>query len=213
MARKAGKKRVSSPKMKGDTGPAETPASPVSIPAAQVASEEEKRAAMTAVLEASKKDGLNAKAKTNSGLTLGKAIKKAAEITGFDKEAIGWWVKNRERDAAEIDRETRERNKVAVYMDMPIGGQLGLLASGESVASARPSERDAKKDADPQILAAAEAQGHQAGTDGASFNSCEYPTGSTRRERWQTGWQIAQKARGMEMAGGSKTATHESARA
>ncbi len=208
MARKAGKKRSAKSQDSGLSAGDENHGTQISVP---VISEEEKRAAMTAVLEASKKDGLNAKAKTNSGLTLGKAIKKAAEITGFDKDAIGWWAKNRDRDPQEIDRETRERNKVAVYMDMPIGGQLGLLEDGSSVASGTAKENNARLDNDEGVLRAAEEVGETSGKDGKNFDSNPFPAGSKRAARWGKGWKAgnASNVPGQSL----KAPTHESAHA
>lgn len=176
-----------------------------------VATDDERRQAMEAVVTAAKKDDAAKTTSTSTGLTLGKAIKKAAEVTGFAKEHIAWWCKNRDRDPEELQRERDAeifgQNKVAAFMNMPLHGQFALLPSGDTVASSTPSEREQKKDSDPQILAAAEAQGFQAGTDAAPRKN-DFPKGSKREGRWFKGYDEAQRKRAETIGTGAKSPTH-----
>lgn len=214
----AGKK---SPKGKGAPAPAKakTPKAPkakgdVSVAApAQVASDAQKREAMDRLVEAAKKRDLKKKDFDAAASSYRALVREACKITGYSKEAVSWYMESRNRDVAEIDAETRERNRIAQFMNLPIGSQLGMFADGKSVASQTPTERDATKDKDPQVLAACEAQGMQASLDGASFNSCEFPLNSKRRERWQKGWELGQKQRAEEIGKAGKAPTHEAAHA
>lgn len=210
MARKAGKKRVSSPKMKGDTGPAAPEnENPVSIPAPAVASAQQIQEAIDNVIAKHEADKKAATHRTGTKLGLSKEIAACAKVTGFEKDDIKWGLEQRERPVEEIDAETRRRTRIAGYFKMKIGGQLGLLEDGTSVADM--SERDKLKDSDPQILAACEAQGQQAGIDGANYASCAYPEGSKRRAKWQAGWKLGNAENAP--AATTKQPTHESAHA
>ncbi len=174
---------------------------------AQVASPQQIQEAVDRVIE--KHDELVAADKTRftRNQTLGKEITACAKVTGFEKDDIKWALTQRLRKPEEIDAETRRRTRIAGYFNMKIGGQLGLLEDGTSVAAR--AEKAERGDTSPQALTAAEAQGHQAAMDGANFNSCEFPAGSKIRERWETGWKLGQAKRAESLGGKApKTPTH-----
>ncbi len=210
MARRKGPNASpSAPKARGKKGEG-TDASPIVVPAAQVASAEMMREAMDRLIEADK--AAKAAKKPSNSKTSGyrSIFKEAVKTTGFSNDAVSWFIENRERSPEDIDAETRDRNRVAKFMNMPIGGQLGLLEDGSSVADM--TERDRMKDSDPQILAACEAQGMEAGEGATNFNTNPYPEGSKRAGKWGKGWLVG-NAKNAPDAAVTKQPTHESAHA
>lgn len=68
-------------------------------------------------------------------------VLKDAKKAGVDQDAIAWWLAARKREPDDIDRETRNRNRIARLMGLPIGTQLGLWDDGESVATKAENDR------------------------------------------------------------------------
>lgn len=90
-----------------------------------------------------------AKAASGANARYRSAIKVALKIgasIGLTSEDVVWWVGAEDRDPAEIDAETRRRNKLAELMALPIGTQLGLLDNGDSVATKVEDRRMATAD-------------------------------------------------------------------
>lgn len=201
-------------KSKSNEGAAAGNPGPVVATLAEFASGDAKRDVMDRLVAADKKAAEAKKSQTSSNLSVGKIMKEAVKTTGFDKDALQWFLKNRDREPDDIVREAQrqaaERNKVATFMNMPLNGQttLGLNEDGSSVASHTPTEREARLDNDPAVLDAIEAQGQQAGRDGASFTTNPAPAGSKRALRWAAGWKTGQKD---NVPGATKAPTHESA--
>lgn len=191
------KKPKSSTKMKGKVVEGNEATSeaegPEIVKAPAVYTDEQKMEAMQRLVEADKEQA-DANRKKNSKTSKYRALfKEAMKTTGFSEDQLSWYMKNRERPPEEIDAETRGRNAIAKYMQMAIGGQLGLDVNGQSVASQGETEIDRRKDNDVQILAAAEAQGFEAGKAAANFDSNPYPAGSKRAAKWGRGWKDGQK--------------------
>lgn len=198
-SRKAPGQRGAAPaKAKKKSKPVEGDA-PAVVAAASVVTVEEKRAAMERLVDAhnatkgAEKDVRSQKGKYRA------AFKEAMKLTGFTDRGLSNFMKDLGREPTDIDAETRETNAVHEFMGTPIGGQLGLLKDGTSIAAS--TEKEALRDKDVQILVAVEAQGFQAGTDAAPYDSCPFQEGSNRRKRWQKGYQEAQTKRAAAMGG------------
>lgn len=117
-----------------------------------------------------------------------RAALKEAKKAGVPTQAIIWYLAARSRDPEEIDRETRERNRIARVMALPIGTQLGLFEDGSTVAGA---VDQAKLDA----VAAGERQpddayseGKIAGADGKPLSANPYPAESAAFDEFERGW-------------------------
>lgn len=107
---------------------------------------------------------------------------KIAKADGCSTGAITWYLKAKKRDPQEIDIETRERNRIAKLMALPIGTQLGFLDGQISIADALEDEL-----VDPQ------AEGRAAHTRGVSREANPYtPIDSRQHVDWDFGWFIEQ---------------------
>lgn len=135
-----------------------------------------------------------------------------AKKAGHDPEDIIWWLNNKDRDPAEIDRETRARNRIARLMGMPIGTQLGLLDDDVTVATAVDNDANQQQGmVDADDLDGAEAQGLEAGEAAKPSTECPYEEGSPREIRWMVGHSKGQAKNIAVLAGsanGAAAATH-----
>ncbi len=127
-----------------------------------------------------------------------RAILKEAAAAGCDKDAIVWLVKSRKREPSDIDYETRQRNRIARIMGLPIGTQLGLFDDGETVAAK--VDKDAlQKDGD------AFEEGKAAGAAGRPADSNPYDRNSRDGIRWMQGYDDAQFAMREGLGRGNET--------
>lgn len=111
---------------------------------------------------------------------------KEAGKAGVPKEAITWWLAARRREPGDIDRETRDRNRIARIMALPIGTQLGLFDDGGTVAGAVDQEQLAAADGKP--AGDAYIDGKLAGGDGKPLSTNPYPAESQAADEWERGW-------------------------
>jgi hypothetical protein len=118
-----------------------------------------------------------------------RASLKAAKSDGVSQSAIAWYLRARKLNVEDIDRETRERTRIAKIMLLPIGTQLGFFDDGQGVA-------DGIGPID------AHAEGRQAHRNNNERTSNPYPPESKKWHDWDAGWfgeqkKVAERARGM----------------
>lgn len=117
---------------------------------------------------------------------------KDAKKAGVDPDTITWYIAARRREPADIDRETRDRNRMARIMGLPIGTQLGLDFTGKGEVVTVATQVDQKK---LEEVAAGERQpgdayneGLIAGRDGKPLSSNPYPLESDAFDQFEKGW-------------------------
>ena len=71
----------------------------------------------------------------NKGGQVSKLIAECAKIETISKKSLRWGLENRKKDAAEIDAETKERNRSAQFFGLKLGTQLGLFEGPEGTTS------------------------------------------------------------------------------
>jgi hypothetical protein len=71
----------------------------------------------------------------NKAGQVAKLVAECAKIQTVSKKTLRWGLENRKRDAAEIDMETKERNRVAQFFGLKLGTQLGLFEGPEGTTS------------------------------------------------------------------------------
>jgi len=125
-------------------------------------------------------------AEAKKAQALYRATLKDAKKAGVDQDSIIWLIASRKREPGDIDRETRNRNRIAKLMQLPIGTQLGLLDDGTTVATAVDDAKQAEQ-ADNSYF-----DGYEAGKLGKPHSSCEHAEGTQQRESWLDGWGKAQ---------------------
>lgn len=134
-------------------------------------------------------------------------IKEVATMTGMSKAAVRWALENRQRDPKDIDTETRERTRMALFFGMPIGTQLGMEFDGQSVAEKL--ETGEQPTDGMSSTERAHAQGYAVGK-AAGDKQHDYDEGSPEELAYTAGWRQGQD----ENAGKfSKQPTHEAAHA
>lgn len=107
-----------------------------------------------------------------------RAALKLAKTDGVSSRAISWYLAARKRDPENIDMETRERNRIARLMALPIGTQLGFLDGQHSIAD------DIMEEA-----VDAQAQGRLAHSRGVSREANPHmPIDSKDYVDWDFGW-------------------------
>jgi len=122
---------------------------------------------------------------------------------GVSAQALSWYMANRDRDPAEIDKETAERNRVARVMNLPIGTQLGLLDDGQTVAG----EIDQRKIREAQTgsdLPPYE-QGKQAALDGKGIGTNPFADETDDFNAFEKGWGDGLAQRGKAYGGAEAT--------
>lgn len=159
--------------------------------------EEFARKAVAAYRELEKRQ---AEAKSANGTY--RSILKDAKNNGVDQDSIAWYIRQLKREPDDIDRETRNRNRIARVMGLPIGTQLGLFGDGTTVATVVDETKIA--DQQPAGESAAEralsiakdlgphAAGYLAGKNGAPWDTCPFAGATAERDTWVKGWEDGQ---------------------
>jgi ribosome modulation factor len=119
-----------------------------------------------------------------------RAVLKDAKKAGVDQDSIVWLINARKREPEDIDRETRNRNRIAKLMALPIGTQLGLLDDGSTVATAVDNEKQAAPVAD--VAGQAYSDGYEAGRVAKPHSDCPHAEETPLHTRWMDGWAKAQ---------------------
>lgn len=144
-----------------------------------------------------------------------RAILKDAKKAGIDPDDILWYRDTRGRDPAEIDAETRRRNRLARVMRLPIGTQLGIFEDGETVA--RKASRDAGDGATAadrtQLQKEAHTAGREAGRAGKNRTDNPWPLKSAAFTEWDSGWCEGQAETAAELGGVAKSGARADATA
>lgn len=129
-----------------------------------------------------------------------RAALKAAKSDGVDPGVITWYLRTKKRELQEVDFETRQRNRVAIVMKLPIGVQLGLFDNGKTVASIVDGEaiatngKAAKKTrSSAKTIAAAKLAGSKAGSAGENMEH-DFEDGSPEALAFESAWKDAQQA-------------------
>jgi len=127
-----------------------------------------------------------------------KQLFKDAGKEGVSAQALSWYVANKDRDPVEIDRETRERNRVAKVMALPIGTQLGLLDDGSTVAGA--VDQAKIREAETGSSLPPWEQGKQAALDGKTLGCNPFAEESEDWNEFEQGWGagIRERAKGYD---------------
>lgn len=113
-----------------------------------------------------------------------RATLKEAKKAGVPTQAISWYLAARNRDPEDIDRETRERNRIARVMALPIGTQLGLFEDGSTVAGAvDQAQLDKGKPAGDAYN-----EGLLAGRDGKPLSANPFDSASDDFDEFERGW-------------------------
>lgn len=128
---------------------------------------------------------------------------KDAGKEGVSAQALSWYMANRERDPAEIDRETKERNRVAKVMSLPIGTQLGLLDDGSTVAGA--VDQAKIREAETGSAEPPYDQGKQAALDGKTLSANPFAEESDDWNAFEKGWGDGIAQRGKAYSGDAAT--------
>lgn len=137
-----------------------------------------------------------------------RAALKEAKKAGVPTQAIIWYLAARSRDPEEIDRETRERNRIAKVMALPIGHQLGLFDDGETVAH-KVDQDKLKAQAAGRLPDDAYSEGVLAGKDGKPITVNPYPLDSAAFDQFEKGWGEGQASIVFAAAaGGNGSAAH-----
>jgi hypothetical protein len=128
-----------------------------------------------------------------------RAALKAAKSDGVDPGVVTWYLRTKKRELQEVDFETRQRNRVAIIMKLPIGVQLGLFDNGKTVASIVEGEQidgnakaEKKRSTKATIKAATEA-GKKAGAAGHNMEH-DHEDGSPEALAFEGAWKEAQAA-------------------
>lgn len=142
-----------------------------------------------------------------------RGVLKDAKKAGIEPSDIIWRITERGRDPAEIDAETRRRNRLARVTKLPIGTQLGIFDDGETVATK--AERDAgigsTPEANTSLQKEARATGRGAGKTGKNRTDNPWPLNSAAFNQWDRGWCEGQKELGLELEPGKKAAQRAAA--
>lgn len=121
---------------------------------------------------------------------------KEAKKAGIMPDDIVWWLANVNRDPAEIDAETKRRNRVAKAMGLPIGTQLGLWEDEDgtktTVASAVDQAQLAGNGNGQQGGGFTEEVGFDAGKAGKPATANPHPKGDPSHDLWHSGWTRGQ---------------------
>jgi hypothetical protein len=141
---------------------------------------------------AMEKDAETAKKSRSAYQSSLKAYKKA----GGDNDAMTQALRMAKRDPKELAIEFTNINNHLLWMNIPVGHQLGLFPDGESVGAkvdAGKIDEQSGKEGSGQVGADPYEAAHQAGwTVGYSgFDSSNNPhkAGSSEHQRWTLGWQ------------------------
>lgn len=122
-------------------------------------------------------------------------ILKDAKKAGVAGEDIIWYIAAVERDPAEIDAETKRRNRLAQVMGLPIGTQLGMFDDGTTVATAVDQAKLPKvKNGGAPVEEAGltPEMGYVAGKAGKPAADNPHPEGSPSHDLWASGWTRGQ---------------------
>lgn len=125
--------------------------------------------------------------------------KKDFKKAGGEKSDYDWYLEARRREPEDIDNETRRRNRIAKFMNLPIGTQLGLLDDGDSVASAIEKSADKPKFEDDS--------GYRAAFDGKSDFDNPFEDGSPAFLKWSADFQRGMLDCAKQRYGDKKKAT------
>lgn len=117
-----------------------------------------------------------------------RAALKEAKKAGVSTQAISWYQATRNRDPEEVDRETRERNRLARVMGLPIGTQLGLFDDGGTVAGAVDQAKIAAEQAGEKQPGDAFNEGLLAGKDGKALSTNPFEEGTPSFDDFERGW-------------------------
>lgn len=119
-----------------------------------------------------------------------RSVLKAAKAAGVSPATITWRLDQRNRDPEEIDRETQDRNRIAMVTGLAIGGTLGDWL-GRSVAD-RVDEM--KIDGGDHTEVQTREEGASAYASGDPLSANPYRVGTTHCGWWNEGWTGAQMA-------------------
>lgn len=122
-------------------------------------------------------------------------ILKDAKKAGVTGEDIIWWIGAVERDPADIDAETKRRNRLAQVMGLPIGTQLGMFDDGTTVATAVDQAKLPKANGGAHPVEEAgltPEMGYVAGKAGKPATTNPHPKGEKSHELWHSGWERGQ---------------------
>lgn len=144
-----------------------------------------------------------------------RAALKAAKSDGVDPGVITWYLRTKKRELQEVDFETKQRNRVALIMKLPIGAQLGLFPDGDTVArkvdsgaieAGNGSGKAAKKTrSSAKTIAAAKLAGSKAGADGKNMEH-DFEDGSPEALAFEAAWKDAQNALARKTFGAEQAA-------
>lgn len=126
-------------------------------------------------------------AKSKNGMF--RAVLKDAKRVGVPTSMLLWRLAQRHRTPDEIDRETKERNRIARLTNLPVGTQLGLLDDGTTVATAIDNDHQADQQGDADIDA--RQAGYNAGRAGKTLSSNPHMEGSDEFDEFEAGWGAA----------------------
>lgn len=144
---------------------------------------------------------------------------KACKSCGIAPDDVTWYIKTKKRDVADVDSETRSRNRIAQLMGLPLGGQLGLFDDGSTVAAKVDAQQIAEKSAGALgivsigDLADAENAGEAASQAGKFSTDNPHEDGSPLGIRWKQGWLKDQEAKAQKMGAGAAPGAQGEARA
>lgn len=133
-----------------------------------------------------------------------RAALKEAKKAGVPTQAISWYLAARNRDPGDIDRETRERNRIARVMALPIGTQLGLFEDGGTVAGAV----DQAKLDEGKPAGDAYNEGLIAGKDGKPLSANPFEIESREFDEFERGWGDGTAGNVLGAAHGNGAAAH-----
>lgn len=123
---------------------------------------------------------------------------KDAKALGVDPDAIRAYIKDRERDPLEVDRELRDRMRVARLMGLPIGTQLSIFENGASPASHVDTAEISKR-----LVKEAAKLGKKHGSEGKEHNGGNFGTNQAASEAYDAAYKKAQakNAAGIQKGG------------
>jgi hypothetical protein len=148
---------------------------PVAMPAV---TEEQKREAMDRLLNADKERKAKKAQFDTAHSSYRKAFQEVCKVAGFTKEALSWYMANREKAAHEVDAEMRDIARIAQWNKMDSGFQSSFNFAALTNA---PSDD----------VAAAREQGRLAG-DSDRPQKNPYPEGDERNAAWQGAYMSRQ---------------------
>jgi hypothetical protein len=120
------------------------------------------------------------RAHEDSGMALARA-KKSAKTSGIDMDALKMLERLAKKDDDEVEVQLRHAREYAVWLDMPLGTQLGLFAPklvDLPVAAVKHGTKETQK------IWEAGAQGLKAGRDGEGAMDNPYPAGTPGFVEW-----------------------------